>query len=123
VAGDENLIKEIEKNALKAAQATAGLPPLPLDATPEQVEAYRAAERNLHNFKEKMAFRKEVESRVLSSIVRKLVAENEALKKRVSGAADANRPESSTTSAPPTPKKVNYSGNYEDAPNPHLTGR
>ena len=118
VAGDETLLKEIERMALSAAQATAGLPPLSPNATQEQVEAYRSAERNLQQFKNTQAFRRDVEARVLHAIVKKLSDENATLKKRVVGSADANRPETSTpgTAKPAASKPV---GAFDEIRNPY----
>lgn len=121
IAGDEALLKEVEKMALSAAQATAGLPPLPLNATAEQVEAYRKAERNLNQFKETQAFRRDVEARVLQAIVKKLTDENTALKKRVEGSSVANRPDTTSGGAPTrTPERVKVDGEYAEIANPYL---
>lgn len=124
IGGDEALLKEVERMAMQAAQATAGLPPLPATATPEEVEAYRASERSLQQFKDTKAFRRDVEARVLEAIVKKLSNENATLRKRVGAAAEGNRPES-TSSTPTAPKAggTKTLGPYEDIPNPYTQGR
>jgi hypothetical protein len=122
IAGDEGLQKEIERMALQAAQATAGLPPLSDNATPEQIQAYRQTERNLREFKEKNAFRRDVEARALKAVVKKLVDENAALKKRVTGSVEANRPEATTTTAPAA-KPAKPVGEYAEVHNPYLIER
>lgn len=121
IAGDETMLKEIEKMAHKAAQATAGLPPLPPTATAEEIEAYRATERNLAQFKETQAFRRDVEARALQAIVKKLSDENAALKKRVEGSSVANRPDTTAGGAPSrTPERVKVDGEYAEIANPYL---
>ena len=124
IGGDEALLKEVERMAMQAAQATAGLPPLPATATPEEVEAYRASERSLQQFKDTKAFRRDVEARVLEAIVKKLSNENATLRKRVGAAAEGNRPES-TSSTPTAPRAggTKTLGPYEDIPNPYTQGR
>jgi flagellar motility protein MotE (MotC chaperone) len=124
IGGDEALLKEVEKMAMQAAQATAGLPPLPVTATPQEVEAYRKSELALRQFKDTKAFRRDVEARVLEAIVKKLSNENATLRKRVGAAAEGNRPESTaTTTTPAKAGSTKNLGPYEDIPNPYTQGR
>ncbi len=125
IAGDEKLIKEVEVLAAKAAQATAGLPPLPADAAPEVVEQYRVAERNMNEFRQKQAFRRDVEAKVLTAIVRKQAAELEALRKRVGTSAKANKPDVNAQSPAPAQRgngvEVPRQGEYAEVTNPYTT--
>jgi hypothetical protein len=110
--------------AAKAAQATAGLPPLPADAAPEVVEQYRVAERNMNEFRQKQAFRRDVEAKDLTAIVRKQAAELEALRKRVGTSAKANKPDVNSQSPAPTQRAANgveipRQGEYAEAVNPY----
>ena len=119
VAGDPELLKQIDTLAMQAAQATAGLPPISPNATPEQVEAHRKGVQALENFKGK-AFRHHVEARVLAGIVTKLLAENTTLKKRVPAANAGNKPGSVATSTPSATKTdIPKTGNYAEVKNPY----
>ncbi len=117
VGGDEDLLKEIDIMARKAADATVGLPPLPPDVKPEIVAQYRDTERRRAQYM-KSVFEKDVQLRVLTSIVKKLGTENETLKKRVTTASEANRPDIATEATKKEVKKA-PEGKFDEISNPY----
>ena len=78
----------------------------------------------MNEFREKQAFRRDVEARVLSAIVRKQAAELEALRKRVGTSAKANKPDVTSQSPTPAQRAANgveipRQGEYAEAVNPY----
>lgn len=123
IAGDEKVLKEVEALAHKAAQGAAGLPPLPLDATPEVIEQYRIAEQRIAEFQQRTAWQRDVEARTLAAIVKRQGEELAALRKRVGTSAVANKP-NVTSQTPTTPARsatgvdVPRTGEYAEVANP-----
>lgn len=120
LGGDEELLKALDVQTHKAAQFSVGLPPLPADASREQVMQYREAEKNHQNFTQS-AYRKDIQVRALSAIVKKLLDERSVLMKRVGSASPANRAEITPedTSKPKPKSTVPTGGSFTEIINPH----
>lgn len=119
IGGDEEVLKNLEALAHKAAQASVGLPPLPPKASPELVAQHRAAERNREQFLG-TAHRRDVQVRALTAVVKQLLDERNTLMKRVSAAAPANRADIVPEGAPKKEKTtVPQGGDFSEVQNPY----
>ncbi len=107
----------------KAAQASVGLPPLPPNASPEMVADFRQRERTHQQFLG-TAFRRDVQVRALTAVVKHLMDERNALLKRVTSAAPANRAEISPEGGKPKEKTtVPQGGDFTEIQNPYRNAR
>ena len=116
--------QEIDAMIERAIPLQAGLPPLPPDATPDQIRQHRAAAHYLEGLRAS-APANALKVRVLTAALKSSYAELAKLRHRVSDAARANKPEAGyvegakpTTGAATT--TVPQGQDYETAKNPFL---